>query len=106
MGDLTDRDPNYDDEDLSTYSPQDALGRSARSALLTGAAGLFIASVQNSMAKQQIGAFGVFTRFGRTVGVMSTMRTNSRVHRIRFLTVISGDGRSLPVFQHRLGQLT
>ncbi len=76
MGDLVDAKPNLDVDDSPVYSPQDALARSARSAMMTGAAGLFIASVQNTMAKQQIGAFGVFTRFGRTVGIMSTIGTS------------------------------
>jgi len=73
MGDLVDPHPNYDVEDSPVYQPQDALGRSARSAVLTGAAGLFIASVQNTVAKEQIGPFGVFTRFGRTIGLLTAM---------------------------------
>ncbi|KAJ9615366.1 hypothetical protein H2200_001441 [Cladophialophora chaetospira] len=73
MGDLVDPKPNLDVEDSAVYSPQDALGRSARSAMMTGAAGLFIASVQNTVAKEQIGAFGVFTRFGRTIGLLTAM---------------------------------
>ncbi|EXJ56551.1 hypothetical protein A1O7_06895 [Cladophialophora yegresii CBS 114405] len=75
MGDLVDPKPNLDvDADVSgVYQPQDALGRSARSAMMTGAAGLFIASVQNTVAKEQIGAFGVFTRFGRTIGLLTAM---------------------------------
>ncbi|OAG45553.1 hypothetical protein AYO21_00189 [Fonsecaea monophora] len=72
MGDLVDPKPNYD-VDEPVYQPRDALGLSARSAALTGAAGLFIASVQNTVAKEQIGAFGVFTRFGRTIGLLTAM---------------------------------
>ncbi|KIX01529.1 uncharacterized protein Z518_09255 [Rhinocladiella mackenziei CBS 650.93] len=52
----------------TTYQPQDALAASTRAALLTGAAGLFLAAVQNTVAKENIGAFGVFSRFGRTIG--------------------------------------
>jgi len=73
MGDLVDAQPNYDVDDETAYTPQDALSRSARSAALTGAAGLFIASVQNTVAKQQVGAFGVFTRFGTTIGLLTAM---------------------------------
>jgi hypothetical protein len=76
MADLVSPKPTYETtDDPQTYTPQDALGRSARSAMLTGAAGLFIASVQNTVAKEQIGAFGVFTRFGRTIGLLSTYQT-------------------------------
>ena len=45
---------------------------------MTGAAGLFIASVQNTVAKEQVGAFGVFTRFGRTIGILSKTPATSR----------------------------
>jgi hypothetical protein len=73
MADLVSPKPTYEtSDDPPSYTAQDALGRSARSAMLTGAAGLFIASVQNTVAKEQIGAFGVFTRFGRTIGLLST----------------------------------
>lgn len=51
------------------YQPQDALGASTRAILLTGTAGLFLAAVQNTVTKQNVGAFGVITRFGSTVGV-------------------------------------
>ncbi len=72
MADLVDPKVTYPEEDSTTYEAQDALGHSARSAALTGAAGLFLASVQNTMAKQQIGPFGVFSRFGGTIGIMGT----------------------------------
>ena len=75
MGDLVDPQPNYEVDDGPVYQPQDALGRSARSAVVTGAAGLFIASVQNTVAKQQIGPFGVFTHFGTTIGLLSMIWT-------------------------------
>ena len=73
MGDLVDPKPVLDADEPPVYQPQDALGRSARSAAMTGAAGLFIASVQNTVAKEQLGAFGVFTRFGRTIGLLSKL---------------------------------
>ena len=97
MGDLVDPQPNYDTNDGPVYDPQDALGRSARSALMTGAAGLFIASVQNTVAKEQIGAFGVFTRFGRTIGLLSMFGTIWEMHAGKHLTDISGYGRNLPI---------
>ncbi len=65
MGDLVDPKPTYDD----VYEPQDALGASIRSAALTGAAGTFLAAVQNTVAKENYGPFGVFTRFGKTIGL-------------------------------------
>lgn len=68
MADLVEPKAIHGDED-QIYHPQDALAISTRSATLTGAAGLFLASVQNTVAKEQIGAFGVFSRFGGTVGL-------------------------------------
>ena len=62
-------DPKVTDDE--TYHPQDAIGTATRAAALTGVAGLFLASVQNTVAKENIGPLGVFTRFGRTVGLFS-----------------------------------
>lgn len=72
MADLFDPKATFVEEDTPVYHPQDALAKSARAAALTGAAGLFFASVQNTVAKEQIGPFGVFTRFGGTIGLMGT----------------------------------
>jgi hypothetical protein len=58
-------------DDSPSYEPQDAIGRATRTALLSGAAGLFLAAVQNSTTRSQVGAFGVFTRFGRTISLTS-----------------------------------
>jgi hypothetical protein len=106
MGDVGDHQPNPSADDGPVYQPQDALGRSARSAAITGAAGLFIASVQNTVAKEQVGAFGVFTRFGTTIGLLSMIQTKRRAKRGHILTVPSGDGRSLPIFKYSIRQST
>lgn len=66
-------DPLVTSDSDDAYHPQDALGQSARAAAITGAAGLFLASVQNTVAKENIGAFGVFSRFGSTVGLFAAM---------------------------------
>lgn len=50
------------------YHPKDAIGDTIQATLVTGGAGLFVSSVQNTLRKQNIGAFGVFTRTGGTVG--------------------------------------
>ncbi len=46
------------------YQPQDAIGAGIRSSIAVGTAGLFFAAVQTSVAKQNIGGFGVFSRYG------------------------------------------
>ncbi|KAK5050338.1 hypothetical protein LTR84_003619 [Exophiala bonariae] len=53
------------------YHPQDALGLSTRAIMLTGTAGLFLAAIQNTVTKQNVGAFGVISRFGSTVGIFA-----------------------------------
>ncbi|KAK0649374.1 hypothetical protein B0T16DRAFT_326287 [Cercophora newfieldiana] len=58
--------PHGDDDH---YKPKDAISNSIKGALITGGAGLFMAAIQNSLAKQNVGAWGVFTRGG---GVITT----------------------------------
>jgi len=55
------------------YHPQDAIGAGIKSSLAVGTAGLFFAAVQTSYAKQNVGAFGVFSRFGGTTALFATM---------------------------------
>jgi hypothetical protein len=102
MGDVVDPKPNPAADDGPVYQPQDALGRSARSAAITGAAGLFIASVQNTVAKEQVGAFGVFTRFGTTIGLLSMIQKKRRAQRGYILTISSGNGGDLPVLKYSI----
>lgn len=51
------------------YHPKDAVGGAIKATAITGSAGLFIAAVQNTLARRPVGAAGVLTRFGGTVGV-------------------------------------
>ena len=51
------------------YHPQDAIGNGIRSATFLGGAGLFISAVQNSIAKQNVGTFGVISRTGGSVAL-------------------------------------
>jgi len=69
MGDLAS--PQVDLEE--TFHPQDTIARSIRSATMTGGAGLLMAAVQNTVARENIGAFGVFTRFGATCALFAAM---------------------------------
>ena len=69
MADILDPKPIDADE---AYHPQDALSGSIRAATLGGAAGLFYSAIGNTLTKQNIGAFGVFTRFGGNIGLFGT----------------------------------
>jgi len=55
------------------YYPKDAISESVRSAKFTGSAGLLLAAVQNTLARENVGAFGVFTRFGGTIALFAAM---------------------------------
>ena len=50
------------------YRPKDAISQSIQGTLIVGGAGLLISAVQNTLAKQNVGAWGIFTRTGGTVG--------------------------------------
>ena len=63
-------------EEEIAYSPKDAIGRVIEVSLVTGAAGLFLATVQNTLARNHSSAFGVFTRFGGTTAWFSTSKSH------------------------------
>lgn len=49
------------------YQPQDTVAESLRATLITGTAGLTLSAVQNTLAKQNATAMGIFTRSGSTI---------------------------------------
>ncbi|KAK0611487.1 hypothetical protein B0T14DRAFT_500576 [Immersiella caudata] len=53
--------------DNDHYKPKDAISNGIKGALVSGGAGLFMAAIQNSLAKTNIGAWGVFTRSGGVI---------------------------------------
>ncbi|KJX98142.1 NADH-ubiquinone oxidoreductase 213 kda subunit [Zymoseptoria brevis] len=55
------------------YHPVDAIGKSVRAALVTGTAGAFVSTVQNTLTRQNVGLMGVFTRTGSTIAVFAAM---------------------------------
>jgi len=69
MGDITQPEGQLD----MTYQPKDAIETSIKSATMTGGAGLFLAAVQNTILRENVGAFGVFTRFGGTIALFAAM---------------------------------
>ncbi|KAK1753060.1 hypothetical protein QBC47DRAFT_305114 [Echria macrotheca] len=56
--------PHGDDDH---YHPKDAVSSGIMGASVAGGAGLLFAAIQNSLAKQNVGAWGVFTRGGGTI---------------------------------------
>ena len=63
-------------QDPTPYIPQDAVRAATKSLLVTGAAGLLLAATQNTLTRQNVGAMGVFTKYGGTIGIFSTAKLN------------------------------
>lgn len=61
--------PSIEMDDEPVYQPQDAIRDALKTSLITGSGGLLFAAVQNTLVRQNIGAMGVFTRFGGTIGM-------------------------------------
>jgi hypothetical protein len=57
-------------EEEIAYQPKDTIGKVIEASLLTGSAGFFLATVQNTLSRSS-GAFGVFSRFGTTTAWFS-----------------------------------
>lgn len=56
-----------------TYHPQDAVKAGIQGALVTGAAGTLVSAVQNTLAKRNVSAWGVFTRTGGTIAIFGAL---------------------------------
>lgn len=54
------------------FHQKDAIKSGIQGALVGGGAGFLFSAVQNSLAKQSVGAWGVFTRTGGTIASLST----------------------------------
>lgn len=61
------------------FHSKNAVKSSVTGGLVGGAAGFFTSAIQNSLAKTNVGAWGVVTRTGGTVAVMSTANSNTFV---------------------------
>ena len=55
------------EEEEKTYQPKDAVGEGIRATLILGAVGLTVSAVQNTLTRQNVGAWGVFTRTGGVI---------------------------------------
>ncbi|MCJ1483777.1 hypothetical protein MMC06_003945 [Schaereria dolodes] len=57
----------------AVYQPKDAVTAAIRSTAITGLAGTLLSAVQNTLTKQNVTAWGIFTRTGGTIGVFAAM---------------------------------
>lgn len=56
-------------QEAVVYQPKDAISTSIKSTLIMGGAGTLLSAVQNALTKQNVTAWGVFTRTGGTIAV-------------------------------------
>ncbi|MCJ1467469.1 hypothetical protein MMC07_006094 [Pseudocyphellaria aurata] len=57
----------------TVYEPRNAFGQTIPATTITGAAGLVASAIQNTLTKQNVGAFGIFMRTGGTVATFAAM---------------------------------
>ncbi|KAI9052486.1 hypothetical protein LZ554_003830 [Drepanopeziza brunnea f. sp. 'monogermtubi'] len=55
------------------YHPHDAIKAAINGTMITGAAGGLVSAIQNSLAKKNVSAWGVFTKTGGTIAVFAAM---------------------------------
>ena len=56
------------------YYPKDAITPAVKAAGITGFAGTFVASIQATLTRRNIGALGTFTHYGGTIATFSMTR--------------------------------
>ena len=67
-----------------TYRPKDAVGLAIESTSITGAAGLTVSAIQNTLTKRNVAGWGVFTRTGGIIAIFgSTLSSDRAVEKLR-----------------------
>ncbi|KAL9094850.1 MAG: hypothetical protein Q9165_002799 [Trypethelium subeluteriae] len=57
------------DPDEVVYHPRDAISSTVKTTAVTTLAGTTASAIQNTLTKQNVGAMGIFTRYGSTIAV-------------------------------------
>ena len=89
------------------YQPKDAVGAALKATGVTTAAGAFVSTIQNTLTKQNVGAFGIFTRTGGTIAVfgMQDHEQDEALQGTEFADLShSCNGRSIRVHQVCFGE--
>ena len=60
-------------ENEAQYKPKDAIGLAIESTLVMGAAGLTVSAIQNTLTKQNISGWGIFTRTGGIIAIFGVL---------------------------------
>ena len=62
------------------YHPKDAISATIKATAITAGAGAFISTIQNTLTKHNVGAFGAVSRFGGTTAVFGRTRSSQKSH--------------------------
>ncbi|KAL9101727.1 MAG: hypothetical protein Q9163_003049 [Psora crenata] len=60
-------------EEEKHYQPKDAVGHGVTTTLIMGGVGLTVSAIQNTLTRQNVGAWGVFTRTGGAITLFASM---------------------------------
>lgn len=91
-------------DEQPSYKPRDAVTESIRAGCITGGFGILLASVQNTLARQNYGAAGVFTKFGGTIGLFGRQSVYASFDATNWLTSFSWIRWHLHLREHRIGK--
>lgn len=80
------------------YHPKDAVKAAINGTLITGAAGLAVSAIQNTLTKRNLSAWGVFTRTGGTIAVFGNLLLLPIYLELE-LTFYSRYGRLIRIFE-------
>ena len=70
-----------EDEKETTYQPKDAVSTAIESTLITGGAGLAVSAIQNTLTKQNVAGWGIFTRTGGVIAIFGSLSSVNRLYR-------------------------
>lgn len=63
----------HDEAAKDVYHPKDAVGLAVQATLVMGGAGLTVSAIQNTLTRQNVTGWGVFTRTGGTIGYFGSL---------------------------------
>jgi len=86
-------------EEEAVYQPKDAVGLAIESTLITGAAGFAISAIHNSLTKQNVSAWGVFTRTGGVIAMLGPPPVFDASCERSILTAYSCRGRNIWIYE-------
>ena len=93
------------DGESNTYHPKDAVGSGIYATLITGGAGLTVSAIQNTLTRQNVGAWAIFTRTGGVIGLFG-IRSPEPISNSSQLTSYQPSWERPTVLQEMLQQIS